>query len=255
MRHPRLFCDPLQPGVVRLSKEEAHHGARVLRLRKGHAVELFDGKGRVSPAEVLRIREGDLELQAGEPTRMPFECRVRLTLAVAMTKAHRQGYLIEKCTELGVAVIQPLETERSVVRPGDGAVEKWRRRAIEAAKQARRAWVPVIEPVRSLPRVVEEFGRYDRVLTADARGDGAPLSRHLCETENGASVLVLIGPEGGWSDAERTLVAQAGAQWIRLAPTVLRTETACAAVCAAVAEDAVTRQGGGASGRSGVPTS
>ncbi|MGD2107877.1 MAG: RsmE family RNA methyltransferase [Phycisphaerae bacterium] len=239
MQRIRLFCRSLTEGLFALSPEEAHHAASVLRRKPGHNVLLFDGEGREAAGAIERIESRGRSVQtwvrAGPIRVRPFDLGIKLTLAVAMPKPHRQGYLIEKCTELGVAAIWPVLTARSVSRPRAASVEKWKRRAVEAAKQAARAWVPAIEPAISLSECLQRVAEFDAASISCLGPRLRRFDEFLKGFGPGRSVLVLVGPEGGWTEDERNYAVDSGAVATVLSPTVLRTETAAVAVCAAVA--------------------
>jgi len=165
----------------------------------------------------------------------PFQLRRRLTLAVAAPKAHRQSYLIEKCTELGVVGIWPILSERSVSRPNAPVLEKWRRRAVEAAKQCEQSWVPNIELVQTFDRAVNRCGEFDAACLSHPDVSVGSFQKFLVDQLAGSGVLVFIGPEGGWTDHELHLARSAGVKPVTLGPHILRTETAAVAACAAVA--------------------
>ncbi len=235
MPTPRLFCSEIVEGLVILSAEESHHAISVLRLKPGEEVVLFNGAGRQAIAIVRSVRRRRLEAAVTAITDHPFDLPRKLTLAVAMPKAARQAYLIEKCTELGVSAIWPIATERSVAKPKAGAIERWRRRAVEASKQSRRLWVPTIETPQGFPESIERIPEFDATAIAELEPPGEGLTHLLGRLPDDASLLVWVGPEGGWSHAEREAGISAGAVPVNLGPTVLRTETAAIAVCAAVA--------------------
>lgn len=227
-----------------LSPEESHHAIASLRAKVGHEVALFDGAGGEGVGLIVRIERRCLFVDVTQVTHRPFELRHRITLAVAMIRTHRQGYLIEKCTELGVAAIWPIMAERNVSRPDAAAVEKWSRRAVEAAKQSNRSWVPAVAAPRAFLECLEQLGDFHASSITHADSTLVPFSAFLSAQADGASVLVWVGPEGGWSDSERDLVVQAGAVPTTLGPTVLRTETAAVAVCAAAAMHGVVTDSG-----------
>jgi len=239
MSQTRLYHTPLTVGSVTLSAEESHHAAVVRRAREGAEVVLFDGAGAEASCRIARANRRAVVVNVEQITHHPPDLAIDLTLAVALGKAQRQSYVIEKCTELGVGAIWPLGTDRSVSRPGAATVEKWNRRAIEAAKQSRRRWLPQISAARALADAVATLGQFDCVAFADTEGARTEWDRALLPLKRGSRVLVLIGPEGGWSTAERSQLTERGAAAICLAPTVLRTETAAVAACAAVSLRAV----------------
>lgn len=226
-----------------LSPEESHHAMASLRAETGREVVLFDGAGREGVG-VVDLEAGEkgragkhrrLRVQVSSVRKRPFELAHKITLAVAMTKPLRQGYLVEKCTELGVAAIWPIMAERGVARPTAAAVEKWHRRAIEATKQSGRAWVPQITAPQSFSECLTRVGEFSASVLLHIDPSGIPFSAVLARQPEGAAMLAWVGPEGGWSDAEREGAAEAGVLLGTLGPTVLRTETAAVAVCAAAA--------------------
>ncbi len=248
MRRHRLFCPDLSEGAVVLPPEESHHAVASLRAKPGREVVLFDGFGGEGVGRIAQINGRQVRVDVAEVTRRPFELPHKVTLAVAMVKAHRQGYLIEKCTELGAAAIWPIIADRSVSKPTEAARKKWVRRAIEAAKQAERSWMPKIAPPQTFSQSVERIGEFDASSITHIDPSAKPFWTFLVSQADGSSILVWVGPEGGWSDDERGLALQAGATLTTLGPTVLRTETAAVAVCAAasmcgVMEDSASKSG------------
>ncbi|MGH9280251.1 MAG: RsmE family RNA methyltransferase [Acidimicrobiales bacterium] len=200
--------DPEQPVV---DDADRHHLARVLRLRPGDEVTVSDGAGRW---RLCRWTGGAVE-PTGDPVTEPAPARA-LTVAFALTKGERPEWVVQKLTELGIDRIVAFRAERSVVRwtPDRAAaqVERWRRIAREAASQSRRVWLPVVEDVTAFADLLARPGA---VL---ASADGGPPS-----PDHG---VVLIGPEGGWSDAELAEASAAGVPRVALGPHILRAETA-----------------------------
>lgn len=214
-RERRFLVSSLDSEALRLSPEEAHHLVDVLRLREGADVSVFDGKGGSARAKVHRIagREVELRVHGPEPSR---ESPLPLTLAVSPPKGDRMSFLIEKLTELGVARVIPLETERG--RPAKN-LERWRRIGIEACKQSGRSRFPEVAAPRSFEDVMNEKGS----LVA-AHPGAPPLS-----TPRGGAIVALIGAEGGWSENELSLFTSRGVTLFGLGPRTMRTETAALA--------------------------
>lgn len=243
MRNIRLHHHPLLLGLSVLSPEESHHATASLRLGEGQTLELFDGCGKGAQARILRVDQAGVQVQIDSISQYPFDMGEQLTLAVAPPRNPRQGYLVEKCTELGVAAIWPMETKRSVALPSDHALEKWRRRALEAAKQSGRFWVPQIKPVQSFKSVVEQSTNFKASALAHNQSDAIPIvewMRHeinqgKSEVAETSSRLVLVGPEGGWEKDELDLANKHGLELVTLSPTILRSETAAVTICAALA--------------------
>ncbi|MBI4579420.1 MAG: 16S rRNA (uracil(1498)-N(3))-methyltransferase [Planctomycetes bacterium] len=221
--------------VIGLSEPEARHALASRRLSVGDAVVVFDGRGHEASAAIITAARGHVEVRVDEIRTRPRPLPT-LTLAVAMPKGPRQDQLIEKCTELGVAAIQPILTERSVAGVSDHKREKWRRTTIEAAKQSGRCWLPeLLRPV-PLHEIVGGLSRYDVAVAAMLPDDGGaePITDWIGRLSGRRSILAFVGPEGGWAPAEAQALLAAGVQPISLGPNVLRIETAAIAVAAIV---------------------
>lgn len=217
----RLYIEPREldePGVV-LTDERAHRLRSVLRLQEGAELRVFDGRGREREAVVARSAAGVVTLDLGAAVEPLAEPAVAVTLLCAFPRGSRGDWIVEKTTELGVARIVPLATERTVLDPGEGRVERWRRVAVEAAEQCGRAVVPAIGG--DAPEV-------ELSLVADADGVSVreALMRPGADAAAPRSVAMYVGPEGGWSERERAEHAGAGRVAVSLGPRTLRVETA-----------------------------
>ena len=218
-----------------LPAQQGRHAARSRRLAPGAAVSLLDGRGSVGRGVIARIENHSVAVEIREVRKVAFDSPVRLTLATACPKTARQAFLVEKATELGVWAMQPLLCHHSVAIPGASLAARWRRLAIEAAKQCGAAWIPRFGDGQSVESAARGVGEYDLALIAVARTDAQPLVDALPDPASDSSLLALIGPEGGWTDDEIARLTEAGAVPVSLGPRVLRVETACIAVAAAVA--------------------
>lgn len=216
----RFFC-PTLPGVGRvlLDGAEAHHLARVCRLAIGDRVELFDGKGFGALAIVRTLGKGTVELEAVERTTGRAAAR-ELTLAVAVPKGERFDWLVEKATELGVARLVPLMTERSSVAPRDTKLERLRRAVIEASKQCGRNQLMTIEGPRPFGAYLQAERAPDRVL-ADPGGLAG-----WSWPPSSSPVALAVGPEGGFTPGEVESARALGWRPAALGATLLRIETA-----------------------------
>lgn len=208
-------------GEFRISGDEAHHLVRVLRGRPGDRFGVFDGRGREVEAELLTAGRGDALLRivgAREPRRPGRE----VVLLTAVPRGQRMEWLVEKCTEAGVARVVPLVTARGVRdRASGNTLRRWRRAALEAAKQCGRADVPDVDaPVELVAALAAGAGR--TLLLADPTA-GSALGAVLPAS---GGVALLVGPEGGFDDAETEAATAAGAIPFGLGSLILRIETA-----------------------------
>ncbi len=246
MRTPRFFCPHVAPPRIELDDGEARHARLSLRLRPGDSLEVFDGCGGLALGRVAadeRPAGAAGRKAAGQTLTVDVE-RVRrdppptpaLTLMVGGCKGDRLLWLIEKCTELGVAGFVLVAFERSVVLPGAGHIEKLRRAALEACKQCGRTWLPKIDSAGSLDAALERIAPGNELLIADPDAAGheplAAVLRRMRGAESGGAAA-LIGPEGGFSADENVRILRHGAVAVRLGEHVLRVETAAVALAAA----------------------
>jgi 16S rRNA (uracil1498-N3)-methyltransferase len=227
--------DPAQNGKLWLSGDEARHLSRVCRLGVGDAVEVFDGKGQATRAEVVKVEHGRVELTAiGPPFAGPTPA-LSLTLASAVPKGDRFDWLVEKATELGVERLIPLVTERSIVEPGGSKLERLRRAIVEASKQCGRNQLMILDaPVRW----DELVGRFSELIRLVADPEGMPALRWPAISLERA-VILAVGPEGGFTAQEKATADRMGWSALRLNSCTLRVETAGLAGCAALLSRAV----------------
>jgi 16S rRNA (uracil1498-N3)-methyltransferase len=218
---------------------EHHHLARVLRYRTGDRITAVDGEGGRGLLEIAEVGRDATQcvLIAREPPEP--RPRIEVELAPCVTRAQRMDWLVEKATELGASSIAPLYAERSVVRRGAreerGHHDRWERLAVAAMKQSRRARKPAIrEPLPLAAYLAEHPGR--TLLVPWERAERLPLRRHLRERlfADGERVTVLIGPEGGLTDAEASAIERAGGRLVSLGNAILRAETAAVVALAAI---------------------
>jgi 16S rRNA (uracil1498-N3)-methyltransferase len=227
---PRVFVRPeaVDADRVRFDAAEAHHLRRVLRLRSGAVVEATDGTGRLYTVRLVALDAeggwGTIEGRA-EPGR---ESPCAITLAQAILKGDRMSWLVQKATELGVARIIPMETARIVARPATGSTgrhARWERIAREAVKQCGRVVVPAVTPPRRFADVLREIPEQDAAWVF-WEGGGRALTAAARETDARVRLLLLVGPEGGFTAEEVAQAEEAGARLVSLGPRILRAESA-----------------------------
>jgi 16S rRNA (uracil1498-N3)-methyltransferase len=232
---PPLFLVPpgdLSTDIVTLSGPEGHHAAAVRRLRAGERADVSDGAGTLAECVVVSAAAGLVELSVRSVHVVPAP-QPRITVVQALPKGDRGELAVELMTEVGVDSVVAWAAERSVTRwqgeRGERALAKWRTTAREASKQSRRAWIPEVTGPARLPDLTKLVSAVALAVVLEA--DAAASMSALPLPSRGDIVLV-VGPEGGTSAAERTALAAAGATEARLGPTVLRTSTAGAAAAA-----------------------
>ena len=234
---PRFYCPPPLPinGLFDLPPEAAHHAARVLRLREGNHVEIFDGLGNACRGVIVELGGKRVvvgKIAAGNANR---ESPLQVMLAQALLSSEKMDWVIQKATELGVAEIQPLDTERSVARlsaeRAAKRLEHWRQVVISACEQCGRNRLPDIHaPLDIMVWLQQMKALSDTKLILLPQG---ATSLHSQQKPQGKAVL-LIGAEGGFTEAESDSALRCGFTPIRLGARVLRTETAAVAGLAAL---------------------
>lgn len=226
--------ESLEQATVRLSGAEARHLSRVLRKQPGDEVTLFDGRGNEVRARIDAIDRRTVTLSVPEPpTYRPTTGR-RVMLATAVPKGDRARWLVEKATELGAAGWMPLICERSVVQPGGAKLEKLEQTVIAACKQCGRNDLMPLHQPQMFAEFLQECGRDAALLIADP--GGAP-PREWLSAEDFAgqgTMMVSIGPEGGFTDEELAAARSCGANLIGLGESLLRIETAAVAALAVI---------------------
>lgn len=232
MRVPRTYVPdlPPAPGEVHLDGEDAAHLIRVLRLKSGDLVEGFDGDGGAAHLRLVQVERRRVTLRVEERLADKDELPFELTCAVACPKGKRAHRMVESLTELGVTRFIPLELKRSAApAPTPDTVTRW---AIEASKQCGRNTLLRALPAHDLEALRAVAQDYDLRLLPDTLNAGS--LRDLTSRARPARVLVAIGPEGGFADAERDALKADGFCAFRLGATTLRIETAATAVVAAL---------------------
>jgi len=230
----------LNPPHALLDGEEHHHLARVLRKGPGERVWLLDERGNSYRAEVEEVERRQTRLSILEKKEASAG-KYRLVLAQALIKSKKMDLVIQKATELGVEVIIPVEAARSVVKLSEneaGKLERWRKIAGEAAKQSRRSDIPIIQPPQPYSAFLKARDESSKLILCE---DGGVVLRDVLAAGpaqpgqlKAPEVLVLVGPEGGWTREEQRQAVEKGSEPVSLRRRVLRSETAALAVLAAI---------------------
>lgn len=232
MSAPRFYCPVTLPtsGLFELPPDAAHHANRVLRLRLGDAVQIFDGAGHACDATISAIsgKRVDLNIHHACPPHPPSH--LHIVLAQAMTSSEKMDWVVQKATELGAREIQPVLTQRSVAKLSPDRAEKrtahWRGVVIAACEQSGRNDLLQMHPLVEISNWLASMANTAAskfILLPEAAS-----ALHAHPPSQG-SVIILIGPEGGFNPDEILMAKQAGFIPVLLGPRVLRTETAALA--------------------------
>ncbi len=226
----RFYAQPIQftDGIVQLGAEETRHLRDVLRLREGAEINVFDGEGREFLCTVGKIeKKSSTAAIKAEIDPVSPESNLELVLAVGLLKGEKFDLVVQKAVEFGVTQVQPLYTKRSDVKftVKDAKTERWRKIALDAAKQSGRAKLTLVQD----PMIFEDFVEISRAAHGDDEG-------RILFTERGGKgfetirkykkITALTGPEGGWETSELDSAMAAGFELITLGGRILRAETA-----------------------------
>jgi 16S rRNA (uracil1498-N3)-methyltransferase len=238
-RPPRFFITPDQVSgpIITISNEDVRHIATVLRMKAGEQLTLCDGQGTAYSVKITEISRTEIKTEVVGHAKQELR-KPRVILGQGLPKFDKMDLIVQKATELGVAGIVPLITERTVVKVKDGGSRgaRWQKIAREAAMQSNRPDIPQIGQIQSL----KDF----MVMPAPGFPPPGPVTLHLFPWEEGKepvrnvlrknhgieNVVVLIGPEGGFAPQEAELARTRGFHMVSLGPNILRTETAAIAV-------------------------
>ena len=216
--------------LVRLSAEQAHQVCHVLRLKPEDSIVVLDNSGfayDVALTEVTK-REATGRITGKRPA--SGEPRRQITLFQSLLARDKFEMVLQKGTEVGVSRFVPIQTDRSLLRAKQidaNKITRWQRILTEAAEQSHRGRIPEIEQPVGFAEALAQFGQFDRVLIAAPSDESPTLRQVLMQDDRApASVAILIGPEGGFTEQEVALAGEKGAVAISLGPRILRTETA-----------------------------
>ncbi len=232
----RFYIPPgsYREGPIELAEDEAHHAARVLRVRIGDLVEVVDGAGTQISCQVSEVNRHSVRLETRATRKTPAPAS-EVTLLQAVPKGKIIESIIQKATELGARRIVPLLSERVVTQLDDEGghhkAHKWQHVAVEAIKQCGAPWLPAVEEPVTIATYLQRQPRFDLALVASLRAGSVPARVVFSKWQATRqrlphSVCVWIGPEGDFSPAEYDAIEASGARPVSLGSLVLRVETA-----------------------------
>jgi 16S rRNA (uracil1498-N3)-methyltransferase len=213
-------------------KEQVHHTRDVLRLKINAQVVIFDEKGNEYTCILKKVLPRSLTFKIKDRLKRP-SAKIRITVACAIPKAHLMDEIVDKLTQLGIDTIIPLETERVIVKLDEQKKlvrqERWRKIALSASLQSRRISTPIIEPIKNIQEALKGGDDFDLKLIPTLIGERKSLKELLMKLKP-QNILVLIGPEGDFTEEELDLAKSKGCIPVSLGDLVLRVETAALAV-------------------------
>lgn len=227
MRVPRIFTEQALAtgGELALEPGPSQHLARVLRLGQGDELCLFDGSGAEYRARIVAAHKRQVTVALLGSAPGLVESPLRIHLGISISRGERMDWVVQKATELGVAAISPLYTERTEVRLRGAREERkwqhWRQVIVSACEQCGRSVIPAVQEPVPLAQWLQHAGGERRFVLHHRATGSAPEAPELP-----ASISLLVGPEGGLSEAEIVAAEAAGFEPLALGPRVLRTETA-----------------------------
>jgi len=232
MAIPCFYCPDLNvnmiindDSIISLSEIESSHAVRSRRLREGDEVHLLNGLGVVAKGNISHVDKRNVRIKLGAFQQLTAK-PPKLAVATAIPKGDRQKVMIDMLTQLGLSEIYPLACEHSVTRYSDNLGEKWKRSAIEACKQSQNAWLPTVHTGRT----IEQLCQHDdyHIVYTDAAGVSMSEVRQQAN-EIDKTLMVIIGPEGGFSRSEIKYFAERNIGSLSLGDYILRTEAAAVA--------------------------
>lgn len=213
-----------------LRGEEAYHCTKVLRKTTGNRFYAVDGLGNEYLVELIASVKDVVSCNIIEIKTKPSELLMDISLAQALIKKDHFDLVVEKSTELGVNLIIPVETERSIAEPGKNKFQRWQKILVSSMKQCRRSVLPHLDNTTGLKELIEKSGGYDLKIIFHEKSDRPVFDFPKNMSVRFPKVLILIGPEGGFTDSEHLMAVSHGFISLSLGLRRLRAETA--AICA-----------------------
>ncbi len=227
-----IQADTISGSEISITGSDHNHIKNVLRKDVGDKIVCFDSTGTEYETRIASIEKGSLTLNIINSHKKDVEPKIKITLAQSLPKSSKMDDIIQKSTELGVFEIIPVITERSIAKADKN--ERWNKIAKESAEQSGRVHVPEVKAAIKLEHLLDSCGGYDLKLLPWECENSRSLRAELANNKNISSILVLIGPEGGFSPAEAEKASAKGFKSVSLGKRILRTQTAGPATLAMI---------------------
>ena len=235
---PKFFVKPeqIQQDYIKIYGEDVKHITKVLRLNENDIIIICDGCGNDYTVSIEEIQKNEISTKIISKKLSLTEPPIKVILYQGLPKSAKMEYIIQKCTELGIAKIVPVVTKRTVVKldpkSREHKVERWKKISYEAAKQSNRGIIPSIDYPISFDEAVNEMKNTDLSIICYERAEDLRLKDLLRKHLSAQTISIMIGPEGGFDDEEIEKAQLQGLNIVGLGPRILRTETAGSAVLA-----------------------
>jgi 16S rRNA (uracil1498-N3)-methyltransferase len=236
----RYFVEPhlFSEHEVTITGDDVHHIVNVMRSEIGQEIIVCDGQGRAALARLAQFSAKEVKAEIVQALDKQSELPIRVTIAQGLPKGDKMEWILQKGTELGAFAFFPFSSERTIVKldqKKEGKkLERWGKIVKEAAEQSHRSILPKILPPLSYKQAVAAAGNYTRCVIAYEKEQGSTLHHVFATLAPGDSLLVFVGPEGGFTDDEVALAEAAGILPVTFGPRILRTETASQYLLSAV---------------------
>ena len=225
----RIYFIPamIKEEILLKDRDIIHKVKDVLRLKKDDSVFVFDGEGKEYEYIIEEIRQRSVEIKRIRKIREDAPSQVKVSLAFPLLREQKLNFILQKAVELGVCRLLPFFSQHSAVfhKPSQVKRKRWQKIVIEAVRQSQRLWVPFIEPVREFDEVLMEAA--DVKLFAHVSGRNMRIIEKADRGGGKSTFLLVVGPEGDFSDEERGKLVKHGFQCVKLSESILRSETAC----------------------------
>ena len=233
---PRIFIssENISNDIAIIGGSDVNYLKNVMRLKTGDDVTVIDGKNREYSSKILSLEKDLASVKLISENKVLTASKVKVTIAQGLPKNPKMDLIVQKATELGAAKIIPVKTERSLIKlvgeKETNKINRWQIIAKEAAEQSGRSSIPVVSEIMDFDEVIELCKSHDKCIMLWEMEKEMTLKKYFHKNSNIEDLLVLIGPEGGFSQKEAELAKEKGFEMINIGKRILRTETAPLAV-------------------------
>ena len=225
-----ILSDQIRNNLVTLMGGDVRHIRRVLRLGTGDMIECLDGHGNIYQVVLSHVESEHIIGEIVSSYKADSEPELQVTIAQGIPKGERWEFVLQKGSEIGATVFQPLYTERTIVHLSEDQIPyrlaRWQKIAQEAAEQSQRSIAPRVLAPATLQQWLETAGEHDLIIAAWEDEEQRSLKQALQDHPDVKRLALLVGPEGGFSRQEIAQISQAGGLTVSLGPRILRSETA-----------------------------